>query len=254
MAQPRKRGDKKRHPRITIPASVHTDWRDKLHPFFLRMAEYNKKVSTLLVSLNEADRAEGQRLNDNPPPELRREAKRMHKKIKDRARNEAFLLILGVHPSQQGTTISERQYMLGWFARNKYGKSIFELRAGDEVGDEKSSKQLASVVHEYQRWRYGKSDPNELRFKCDHQHAPLMLLGLDLGLLSLTPGELADCFDALSVCECKDTHSAENLDKLRKRLTKDIARLTPNPPGQRTPSPKGRTSVFKQSTQQNLRI
>jgi hypothetical protein len=141
-------------------------------------------------------------------------------------RNEAFLVLLGINRAQQGTTISEGQEVLGWLARNKYGKSIFELMAGDHAGDEKSSKQLVSLMQEYQRWRYGKLDPHELRFKCDYRHTSFMLMGLDLGITSLSPGELADCFDALSVCDCGDAHDGENLSKLRKRLTKDIERLT----------------------------
>jgi hypothetical protein len=141
-------------------------------------------------------------------------------------RNEAFLVLLGINRAQQGTTISEGQQVLGWLARNKYGKSIFELMAGDHAGDEKSSKQLLSLMQEYQRWRYGKLDPHELHFKCDYQHTSFMLMGLDLGIMSLSPSELADCFDDLSVCDCGDTHDGENLSQLRKRLTKDIERLT----------------------------
>ena len=203
-----------------------TNWRAKVHPFFVRMLEHNKKVLGLLASPNEADRIEGRRLSENPPAELMAEAERMHDAIpeSDRARQDAHLLIYGAVDSKEGTVISEDQFMLTWLAWNKYGKALIELVEGDQAGDEKSSRQQASVTKDYQDWRYGKLDPNQMRFKFDHEHLSLLRYGLDLGIERLTQEELADCFDEF--CACGKAHDAENLRKLRTRLIEMMERLT----------------------------
>jgi hypothetical protein len=90
--------------------------------------------------------------------------------------------------------------------------------------DEVSSRQLASVVTDYQDWRYGKLDPNQVRSKFDYNHLTVMRCGLGLGIETLTQEELADCFD--EVCTCGGTHNEENLRKLRTRVIKMMERLT----------------------------
>jgi hypothetical protein len=215
---------KKRSPRTETRKS--TDWRAKVHPFLVRMLEYNKRVADLLASPNEADRTEGQRLLDNPPPELMAEAERMHDAIpeSERPRYDAHLAVYGAVDSKEGTEISEGQFTLCWLAWSKYGKTIMELVEGDEAGDEKSSKQLAGVTKDYQDWRYGKLDPNQLRSKFDYHHLETMRMCLDLGIENLTQEELADCFD--ETCTCGGTHDAENLRKLRTRIIKLMEKLT----------------------------
>lgn len=215
---------KKRRPRTRVLKS--TNWRVKVHPFLVRMLEYNKKVADLLASPNEADRSEGQRLSDNPPPDLIAEAERMHDAIpeSERPRHDAHLSIYGAVDSKEGTTIPEDQFMLGWLVWSKFGKTIMELVEGDKAGDEKSSRRLASVVKDYQDWRYGKLDPNRLRSKFDYHHLSTIRIGLDLGIEPLTQEELADCFD--EVCTCGGTHDAENLRKLRTRIIGMMKRLT----------------------------
>jgi hypothetical protein len=215
---------KKRSPRT--PTRKSPDWRAKVHPFLVRTLEYNKKVADLLASPNEADRTEGQRLSDNPPPELIAEAERMHDAIpkSERPWNDAFLAIYGAVDSKEGTEITDGQFTLCWLAWSKYGKTIMELVEGDEAGDQDSSKHLASVIEAYQDWRYGKLGPNQLRSKFDFHHLSTMRMCLDLGIEKLTQEELADCFD--ETCACGGTHDAENLRKLRTRITDMMEKLT----------------------------
>ncbi len=190
------------------------------------MLEYNKRVADLLASSNEADKAEGKRLSDNPPAELIAEAERMHDAIpeSDRPRHDAHLSIYGAIDSKTGTVISEDQFTLSWLAWSKYGKTIIELVEEDKAGHEKSSKQLASVTKEYQDWRYGKLDPNQLRSKFDYHHLSMMRMCLDLGIETLTQEELADCFD--EICTCGGTHDPESLRKVRARIIEMMERLT----------------------------
>jgi len=73
------------------------------------------------------------------------------------------------------------------------------------------------VVHrDYQEWRYGELDPQKMNFKIDREHQMLVQCGLDLGIESLSPEELADCFDEL--CSCGRPHIPENLRKFRTRV------------------------------------
>jgi hypothetical protein len=215
---------RKRRPRTRVLKT--TNWRGKVHPFLVRMLEYNKQAADLLASPNEADRVEGKRLSDFPPPELIAEAEGMHDAIpeSERPRHNAHLSIYGAVDSKTGTVISEDQFTLCWLAWSKYGKTIMELVEGDKAGDEKSSRRLASVTKDYQDWRYGKLDPNQLRSKFDYNHLTVLRCGLSLGIETLTQEELADCFD--EVCTCGETHDAENLRKLRTRVIEMMEMLT----------------------------
>jgi hypothetical protein len=224
MSQPKKR----RKPRIKIPESTQSKWREKVHPYFIRMLEYNNHVMKLVASPDEADRKEGQRLMHNPPPELAEETDRMHDAIpaSERAEHDAYLSIYGAVDAPEGGTMSEGQFALGWLAFNKFGKSIVELAAGDAAGDMRSSTQLMSVQRDYQAWRYGKLDINKMHFKFDSHHIQIMMAGLKLGLRGLSPAELADCYDEL--CNCRKPHDPENLKKLRARVIKIVDRLVKN--------------------------
>jgi hypothetical protein len=225
---------KRRRPRITIPESTKTKWRDRVHPFFVRMLEYNNQVATLRSSPVEADRNEARRLTHNPPPELAEEADRMHDAIppSERAQHDAYLSIFGAIDAPKGGTMSEGQFAMGWLAFNKFGKSIVELIESDAAGDEKSSRQLLSVQKAYQDWRYGKLDINKMRFKFDSHHIQIMQTGLELGLRNLSPAELADCYDEL--CNCGKSHDPENINKLRTRVIGIMDRLAKNLPGKQS--------------------
>lgn len=226
MSQPEKR----RKPRINIPESTKTKWRGKVHPFFIRMLEYNNQVAKLRASPNEADQKEAQRLTREPPPKLAAEANRMHDAIppSERPQHDAYLSIFGAVDAPEGGTMSEGQFTMGWLAFNKFGKSIVELKRGDAAGDEKSSRQLLSVQKAYQAWRYGKLDVNKMSFKFDSHHILIMQAGLELGLRDLTPNQLADCYDEM--CNCGKAHNPENINKLRTRVIKIMDRLVKNLP------------------------
>jgi hypothetical protein len=221
---------KRRQPRINIPESTRSNWRNKVHPFFIRMLEYNNQVAKLSSSPNEADQKEALRLTREPPPELAEEADRMHDAIPDaeRPQHDAYLSIFGLVDAPEGGALSEGQVALGWLAFNKFGKSIVELIQGDKAGDEKASRQLLSVQKDYQAWRYGKLDINKMRFKFDSHHILIMQGGLEFGLRNLSRAELADCYDEM--CNCGEFHDSENIGKLRTRVIKIMDRLEENLP------------------------
>jgi len=221
MSQPKKQ----RKPRIKIPESTKPNWRAKVHPFSVRMLEYNNQVAKLRASPNKADQMEAQQLTREPPRELAEEADRMHDAISpaERPQHDAYLSIYGITDAPEGGTMSEGQFTMGWLAFNKFGKSIVELVQGDAAADEKSSRQLLSVQKAYQDWRYGKLDVNKMRFKLDSHHYQIMQAGLELGFRDFSPAELADCYDEM--CNCGKSHDPENTNKLRTRVLKIMDRL-----------------------------
>jgi hypothetical protein len=222
--------EKRRKPIIKIPEVTKTNWREKVHPFFIRMLEYNNQVAKLRSSPNEADQKEAQRLTQELPPELAEEADLMHDAIPpaERPQADAYLSIFGMVDAPQGGTVWQGQMAMGWLAFNKFGKSIVELMQGDAAGDEKSSRQLLAVQKAFQDWRYGKLDLSKTRFKFDSHHIEIMQAGLELGLRDLTPNQLADCYDEM--CNCGKSHEPENMYKLRTRVLKIMDRLVKNPP------------------------
>jgi hypothetical protein len=221
---------KRRSPRIKIPESTETNWREKVHLYFVHIMEYNNQVMRLHMSPNEADREEARRLTLEPSPELAEETDRMHDAIppSERPQHDAYLSIFGLVDAPEGGTVQEGQVALGWLAFNKFGKSIVELIRADAAGDERSSRQLLSVQKAYQDWRYGKLDINKMRFKLDSHHTQIMQAGLELGLRNLSPAELADCYDEM--CNCGKPHDPENVKKLRTRVVKIMNRLATNLP------------------------
>jgi hypothetical protein len=188
------------------------------------MAEYDKNIWKLRASPVPEDRAEAERLAANPPPELVKEAQRLHDEFEASGglRHRPAMTVLGVEDFPPGSTVSYSHYMLWRLSWYRYGKTIRQLLEESQWGSEKASKQLLSVLREYEKWRFGKLDVEEQRFKVDIQHHILMIAGLDLGIDKLNPEELADCFDSL--CTCGRPHFSENLRKLRTRLTKALAK------------------------------
>ena len=142
--------------------------------------------------------------------------------------------MLGVEDFPPGSEVSDSQYMLARLSWYRYGKTIRQLLEESQSGKERPGQQLLNVLREYEKWRFGKLDVEAQKFKVDIQHQILMMAGLDLGIDKLNPEELADCFDAL--CTCGRQHLAENLRKLRTRLTKALAKakasgVVPDPGG-----------------------
>jgi len=223
---------KGRTPRIKVAELPGGKWREKVHPFYVRIAEHDKKIWKLRASSSPKDRAEAQRLSENPPPDLVEEARRLHDEL-ERSRGpryRAAMTVLGVEDLPPDSTVSYGHYMLWRLSWYRYGKTIKQLMEESEAGSERAGKQFLSVLRDYERWRFGKLDVEKQKLKFDVQHSVLMMAGLDLGLDKLNPEELADCFDAL--CACGKAHLPENLRKLRTRLMKALAnaKATARPP------------------------
>ncbi len=221
------KGGGKRRARLKGSAPIEGQWQKKVDPFFVLAAEYHKKITQLGQSTSPSDRLESQKLRRAPPPpDLLKEVRRLSRR---RGTNSPpsgpVTTLLGLENRAVGSTITLDEFMLRWLAMYKYGTTIEELLRKRDAGDFKAAKRLIQIQFEYEKWAFGKSQPDDLRFKVDRDHFLLMGCGLDLGLAVLSGEELADCFEAL--CPCGKEHFAENLKKLRARILKTLARLSP---------------------------
>jgi len=210
---------RKRKPRPPALKGSSTDWRGKIHPFFIKMAEQHKKIVQLSRSGSEEDRQESQRLIRNPPPEMVEEAQRVGDEFRRSGKkiDSSVSAIFQIDERFPATpNISDEEYMLAWFAWNRYGKTFKQLLEEDRNGVRQSSMRVLTVGRDYQRWRYRELDPEKAKFKLDREHQVLIQYGLAFGVESLSAEELADCFNEL--CPCGKTHFPENLRKLRTRV------------------------------------
>jgi len=211
----------KRKPRPPGPQRERTDWRNnKIHPFFIKLAGQHKKIVQLSRSGSAEDRLESQRLIRNGPAEMVEEARRVADEFRNSGKkfHGSISTIFTIDErSPASPDVSDEDYMLAWFAWNRYGKTFKQLLDEDRNGLRQSSMRVVAVNRDYQRWRYGELDPEKMKFKPDREHQVMLLYGLIFGMESLSPEELADCFDEL--CPCAKTHFPDNLRKLRSRVT-----------------------------------
>jgi len=119
---------------------------------------------------------------------------------------------------------SDEQFMLSWLSWYKYGKTWRQLQYERNAGKWWASQRILAVLKDFEKWKFNKLDPNDMRFKIDRPHFILMAFGLDFGLDKLTLNELADCFDALCICGIEQ-HDPENLRKLKARILKSLDNL-----------------------------
>lgn len=151
-----------------------------------------------------------------------REAEQLYDEMKPDSsiRNRALFAVLGVENAPPGAQIPESYLMFNVLCWFRFGKTAAQLVQEYESGDVKAIRQFHKLNLEYDMWQVGKVDPRKLKFKANVDHLYLMAAGLDLGLETLSPDELADCFGAL--CPCEQTHDPESLGKLRTWILKQF--------------------------------
>jgi hypothetical protein len=174
----------------------------------------------LLRSDSTADKEAASRLSVELPPDLQGEADAFYEQMEasGKPRRRSSILIYALEGLPPGSTISEEHYMFHWICWFKYNKTYRRLMEEYRGGDFRAAKQFHQLNSEFDKWRFGKTDPNKLKFKTNIDHFDLIVAGLDLGIENLTSSELADCFDVL--CPCGGPHPPENLSKFRQRIVK----------------------------------
>lgn len=188
------------------------------------MSEF-KQIEELSRSPSEEDRAKAQQWARNPHEEMRKRARELGEEFRHAGgvnTNIATKIFdLDLVEDSEVKEPSDDQFMISWLSWYKWGKTWRQLQHERSAGSWRASQQILAVIKDFERWKFGKIDPNDMQFKIDRTHFNFMAFGLDFGLDKLIPDELADCFDALCSCKIKQ-HDPENLRKLRKRIFKMV--------------------------------
>ena len=214
-----------RKPRLQQGPKPAGEWREKVHVFFIKMMEQYKQIEPLGRSPWKEERERAQQWARGPHEELRKKTR----EVGDEFRRSGKVLhnIAGKVLDLDDSAVqepSDEQFMLCWLSWFKYGKTWRQLQNERNAGNWEASQQILKVIEDYEKWKFGKLDPNDMRFKMDRPHFLLMASGLDFGLDTLTANELADCFDALCACGV-EPHDPENLRKLRARILRSLEEL-----------------------------
>lgn len=217
---------KTRKPRVSIPKSVGSTWKEKAHPFLIRAAKHRKVVHRLMESPSPEDQEKAQNLIRHPPEELVKEARAIYaerKKTGKPLKYQTATLLFSMEHIPEGVPVKRSRMTLSWFCLFKFGKPLRQLLREYEARNWKAMKQMNRLAMMYDAWRVGRLDVTKAKHKIDEPHFGLMMLGLNFGLDSMTAEEMADCYDAL--CVCGKAHSAENLGKLRWRMIRMLEKI-----------------------------
>ena len=218
-----------RKPRLSKGPRSESEWRTKVHPFFIGMMEQFKQFEPLSRSPWKADREKAQQWARNAQEDLRKQAREVGEQF-GRAGVvlqydiAAKILDLDLEDPSAVKELSDEQFMRSWLSWYKYAKTWQQLQYERNARKWWASQRILAVLKDYEKWRFGKLDPNDMRFKMDRPHFILMAFGLDFGLGKLTLNELADCFNALCTCGIAQ-HDPDNLRKLRDRILRSLETL-----------------------------
>lgn len=207
----------KARPSARVPSSGPSDWRAKVHPLYLRILQQYRKIVDLSQSPSAEDQQEAERLKRNPPKKLMEEVRRLGKERRRSGGTVTSVAATILGSDDAKIALCDANFMQHWLAWNKGGKTLERLVQKDREANEKSSRQLQNLLADFQKWRYGKLNADELKTKLDREHRNLIMMGLDFGIENLTAEELADFANDECPCGSKE-HSPENLRKLRSRI------------------------------------
>src|SRR3989442_3930293 len=217
----------KKEPQMPVGPQLRGEWRKKVHPVFVELMEQLKQNEPLSRSHWRADREKAQVWAKEAEIEFRTKGR----EVGEQLRQAGVILhdfagkILDL--DLEGPAVRElpdEQFMLSWLSWYKYGKTWKELQHERTAGKWWASQRILAIFKDFEKWKFGRLDPNDMRFKMDRPHFDLMAFGLDFGLDKLTADELVNCFDALCTCGMEQ-HDPENLRKLKARILKSLENL-----------------------------
>src|SRR5947209_1737251 len=217
----------RREPRMPVGPQPISEWRKKVHPVFVEIMMQLKQHEPLSRSHWRADREKAQVWAKEAEIEFRTKGR----EVGEQLRQAGVILhdfagkILDLDLEDPAVReLPDEQFMLSWLSWYKYGKTWKELQHERTAGKWWASQRILAIFKDFEKWKFGRLDPNDMRFKMDRPHFDLMAFGLDFGLDKLTADELVNCFDALCTCGMEQ-HDPENLRKLKARILKSLENL-----------------------------
>ena len=128
-----------RKPRLSKGPRSESEWRTKVHPFFIGMMEQFKQFEPLSRSPWKADREKAQQWARNAQEDLRKQAREVGEQF-GRAGVvlqydiAAKILDLDLEDPSTAKEPAEEQFMLSWLSWYKYGKTWKELQHERNAG------------------------------------------------------------------------------------------------------------------------
>ena len=215
------------HMCLSPSGSAHS-WKEKLGPWFLKIADYGKRI--LAGELSDFG------------PGAYKGAEKLGEQLtrEDRINYPLAEEIFGAN-IQPDKEISRDELVLCWLTFIKYGRPFYDLLKERDAGDWTSAQKLLHVQELSERVAFNKLRPADKRLlfggEFKRAHRAIIQLGVSFGLLKLTESELVEFFD--EYCPCQ-RHKLENLKKLRQRIWKKMqSSAAPTP---REPPPSAQPS------------
>ena len=185
-----------------LEAEASPGWRDKINPWFLVIAEQNRRI------------LEG-KMRDFPPEQYVL-ARSLGDHIEcSRGFEFCFLKAVGFEDLPNGSEISFGEFLLRYLSWLKYLTPLPELIRQRDSGSWSAAQKLLRVQYLYEKVVFGRLNLNDERALTKRSHLAMMRFGLHFGLDVLTERELSFFYD--TYCPLCKKHSAENLKKLRSR-------------------------------------
>ena len=157
------------------------EWRKKVHPVFVEIMMQLKQHEPLSRSHWRADREKAQVWAKEAEIEFRTKGR----EVGEQLRQAGVILhdfagkILDLDLEDPAVReLPDEQFMLSWLSWYKYGKTWKELQHERTAGKWWASQRILAVFKDFEKWKFGRLDPNDMRFKMDRPHFDLMAFGL----------------------------------------------------------------------------
>jgi hypothetical protein len=188
-------------------------WREKIHPLFVEVAQLFREDEEAERRGEPADRRR-QRVRERLA-----ELSSKYPTLPDTGRTQPLEVIHNEPSSYQDPTEEDLAFgLLEYIHWRKFREPLSHAFKRADSGDLDAYRRVERTRQEAYRLRHRLGGIPAAK---EHpQHAPLLSMGMELGLECLTAEELADCFD--EICPCGKVHDPEALKKQRSRLRQAV--------------------------------
>lgn len=215
-----------------------SDWKTKLHPAFIEMAEAYKKFSLAFAAILEQAKKEERALGRNMTPEDKlRIAKRVvsQKDALLEQFDKEIVALNGLYERLDASNLcfpylpdlgqpdspeNESRLLFQWLHWERHHESADKADEADRRGDLRAYDRLARTGRDWRTIYHKKGAIKPFQGGLYHQDIFQFGFSFASGMENLTGEELAEFFDLF--CPCEKTHDARALQKQLARLLKDL--------------------------------
>lgn len=216
-----------------------SEWKTKLHPAFIEIADANKRVMLALASIlknaKEAEEALGSRITPQQKIEIANRVISEHDKLLELSANEIADIDNRYKPLPESTLCypyltdlgpghrsadSESRALFEWLHWERHHESLTNATEADNRGDLSAWDRIARTARDWRTIFHKKGAIKPFQGGTYHQDIFQIGLSFASGMEKLTGEELAEFFDFF--CPCMTIHDARALQKQLARLLKAL--------------------------------